>query len=60
MPYHKKDEKTPTTELEESNTEDQGIGEECTGEVEWMHVFKILFTFSNLSFRLLSSFDVAL
>ena len=59
MPYHKKDEKTPTTELEESNTEGQGIDEECTGEAEWMHVFKIFFTFSNLSFSLLSSFDVA-
>ena len=34
MPYHKKDEKTPTTELEESNTEYQGIDEECTGEAK--------------------------
>ena len=33
-PYHKKDEKTSTTELEESNTEGQGIDEECTGEAE--------------------------
>ena len=34
MPYHKKDEKTPTSELEESNTEDQGIDEQCTGEAQ--------------------------
>ena len=34
MPYHKKDEKTPTTELEESGTEDQGIDEESTGEAQ--------------------------
>ena len=34
MPYHKKDEKTPTTELEESDTEDHSIDEECTGEAE--------------------------
>ena len=57
MPYQKKDEKTLTTEQEESDTEDQSIDEECTGKAEWMQIF---FTFSKLSFRLLSSFDVAL
>ena len=41
--YHKKDEKTPTTELEESDTEDHGIDEECTGEAEWMRVFENIF-----------------
>ena len=43
MPYHKKDDKTPRTELEESDTEDQGIDEECTGEAEWMRVFENIF-----------------
>ena len=43
MAYHKKDEKTPKTQLEESDTEDQGIDEECTGEAQWMHVFENIF-----------------
>ena len=43
MPYHKKDEKTPTSELEESNTEDQGIDEQCTGEAQWINAFENIF-----------------
>ena len=31
---HKEDEKTPTTEVEISDAEDQGIDEECTGKAE--------------------------
>ena len=34
---------TPRTELEESDTEDQGIDEECTGEAEWKRVFENIF-----------------
>ena len=60
MPYHKGDEKTPTIELEESDTEDQGIDEEQTGEAEQMCLYlKIYLAFSNLSLRVLSSFYVA-
>ena len=43
MPYHKEDEKTNKTELEESDTENQGIDEECTGEAEQLSVFENIF-----------------
>ena len=43
MPYHKEDEKTNKTELEESDTENQGIDEECTGEAEQQSVFENIF-----------------
>ena len=43
MSYHKEDEKTPTTEPQESNTEDQVVDEEFTGEAEQMPVFENTF-----------------
>ena len=53
MPYHKEDEKTPASELEESDTEDQGVDEECNGKAEQISVFENIFGIFKSQFKVI-------
>ena len=53
MPCHKEGEKTSTTELQESDTKDQGIHEERIGVAEQMPVFENIFYISKSQFEII-------